>query len=122
MKAQRHIYSLSAQELYINFCSANPEISCSSSLFWHCKSFYVGPATDREMECCLCSKCLNPHSLFTSLTRHIKELPHSLTEYLTTMFLCGKDRNLNFSKVECINGVCPNHCNIFDESKNNSHP
>ena len=122
LKAQRHVYSLSVQELYMNFCNAHPELKCSSSLFWRSKPFYIGPATDREMECCLCSKCLNPHSLYNSLRRNIKDLPISLTEYLTTMFLCGKNRDLNFFKEECINGTCANHCRIFYESKNKNYP
>ena len=102
MKAQQHIYSSTVQGLYLDFCSKHPQLKCSSSLFWRCKPFYVGPATDRECEGCLCSKCLNPHCLYNTIRRYIKDLPISLTEYLTTLFMCTKDRNWNFPKMELV--------------------
>ena len=86
-------------------------------MFYWCKPFYIGPTNDREMEGRLCAKCLNPHSLYNTIQRYIKDLPLSLSEYLTTFFECGKDRDLNFPKLECIQGSCENNCNVIDESK-----
>ena len=61
LKAQKHIYMYTAREMYQRFKTVHPEVKCSSTLFYRCKPFYISPATTREMEGCLCSKCLNPH-------------------------------------------------------------
>ena len=117
LKAQRRVYSRTVRELYSEFCKAHSDVTCSSTLFYRCKPFYIGPATDREMEGCLCAKCLNPHALYTTLKRYIKNLPLSLTDYLTTFFECSKDRDLNFYKLACIEGSCKDGCRIINESK-----
>ena len=115
-KAQKHIYSNTVRELYRQFQIKHSDLKVSLALFYRCKPFYVSPATEREMECCLCAKCLNPHALYSTLRRNMKDLPESLSEYLTTMFECSLDPHINFPKIECLNGTCKNNCSIFDES------
>ena len=117
LKAQKNIYTLTTREMFMKFKSEHPDVKCSSSVFYRCKPFYIAPATPREMEGCLCQKCLNPHSLYTTIRRYIKNLPLSLSEYLTTFFTCQKDGELNYPKVDCIKGQCKNNCKIMDESE-----
>ena len=95
----------------------HPEINISLTLFYQCKPFYVLPATEREMEGCFSSKCLNPHALYLTLRRNMKDLPEPLSEYLTTFFECSEDKHINFPKIDCINGTCKNNYMIMDESK-----
>ena len=70
------------------------------------------------MEGCLCAKCLNPHSLYNTIRRYIKDIPLSLSEYLTTFFECGKDRDLNFPKLECIQGSCKTTAMLLMSQRN----
>ena len=93
------------REMFDKFKKEHPECTYSMSLYWHCKPFYVVPPSDREMEGCLCKKCLNPHALYGVLKKHIKTLPLSLSEYLTMEFECRNDKVVNFPKVECIKGL-----------------
>ena len=60
-KGQKHIYDKTVREMYKGFKALHPEINISPILFYRCTPFYVLPATECEMEGCLCSKCLNPH-------------------------------------------------------------
>ena len=115
LKAQKHIYSNSTRELFRMFRQKHPDINSSSALFYRCKPFYITPASTREMEGCLCQKCLNPHILFNTLQRHMKGIPTSLTEYLTMLFECEKDWDTGYPKEICIDGKCKNSCNIIDE-------
>ena len=55
-KAQKHIYDKIVRDMYKGFKALHPEINISPTLFYRCKPFYVLPATEREMEGCLCSK------------------------------------------------------------------
>ena len=116
LKAQKYIYSHTTREMFQKFKIEHPEIQSSPSLFYRCKPFYISPATTREMEGCLCSKCLNPHALYSTIRRYIKNVPLSLSDYLTTFFECQKDSDINYPKLECINGTCKNGCSITDDS------
>ena len=95
----------------------HPEINISLTLFYQCKLFYVLPATEREMEGCFSSKCLNPHALYLTLRQNMKDLPEPLSEYLTTFFECSEDKHINFPKIDFIKGTCKNNCMIMDKSK-----
>ena len=101
--------------MFDKFKKEHPECTYSMSLYWRCKPFYVVPPSDREMEGCLCKKCLNPHALYGVLKQHIKTLPLSLSEYLTMEFECCNDKVVNFPKAECIKGLCKNECSIVNE-------
>ena len=116
-KAQKHIYDKTFREMYKGVKALRPEINISPNLFYRCKPFYVLPATEREMEGCLCSKCLNPHALYLTLRRNMKDLPEFLSEYLTTFFECSEDKHINFPKIDFIKGTCKNNCMIMDKSK-----
>ena len=116
-KGQKHVYSETVRELYRQFKIKHHDLTLCPALFYRCKPFYISPATEREMELCLCAKCLNPHALYTTLRRNIKDLPESLSDYLTMMFECSKDKHVNFPKIECIEGRCKNKCKILDESE-----
>ena len=116
LKAQKYIYNGTINELHKKFKNINPEVSMSSTLFYRCRPFYVAPPTAREMESCLCAKCLNPHSLYSTLRRNMDDLPQSLSEYLTMFFECQQDSRLNFPKLSCIQGECKNKCHIADET------
>ena len=82
------IYSQHIKLMYQNFLKENPDAKASPSLYYRCKHFYISPANIREMEGCLCAKCLNPHSLYDCLRKHINNFPLSLTQYLTEGFEC----------------------------------
>ena len=76
-----------------------PELNFCSTLFFHCKPFYISPATTCEMESCLHSKCLNPDALYNTLWRHIKDIPALLSECLTMYFECEKDMDIQSCSV-----------------------
>ena len=97
-KAQKHIYDKTVREMYKGFKALHPEINISLTLLYRCKPSCVLPAAEREMEGCLCSKCLNPHALHLTLRRNMKDLPESLSEYLTIFFECSEDKHINFPK------------------------
>ena len=83
--------------------------------FINLKPFYVSRQTEKETELCLCAKCLNPHSLFKTLS-NIKnlELPSSLSDYLCKDMVCGKENETNYYKLDCILGKCDMKCQITD--------
>ena len=115
LKAQKYIYTLTTREMFSMFKMENPNVQCSPTLFYRCKPFYISPPTLREMEGCLCQKCHNPHSIYNTIRRHVKDLPVSLSEYLTTSFTCQKDTELNFFDLDCIHGCCKNGCEIIND-------
>ena len=80
--AQKFIYNKHIPSLYNDFLKLNPDVKTSVSTYCNCKPFYVSPANQREMEACMCSKCLNPHSLYEAIRQNICGLPYSLTKYL----------------------------------------
>ena len=77
------------------------------------------------MEACLCFTYLNhpppstpppppPHSFMMYSKHNIAGLQSSWTEYLPNCFQCSLHTNINFRKVECINGQCNNNCKMTD--------
>ena len=116
LKAQKRIYSGEVRSLYASFAKIHPEVKSSVTTFYRCRPYYISPATDREMEGCMCAKCLNPHELYKVVRKHIDDLPHSLTDYLTDLFSCSLDHDINFHHIDCIEGTCKNSCHIHDDS------
>ena len=96
--------------------------SISYGSFINLKPFYISKPTEKETEMCLCSKCLNPHSLYKAIKTTVDtDLPHSLSEYLCKSIVCPKDPETNFYSRECILGQCKNNCKITcisDDLKN----
>ena len=115
LKAQRRIYSGDVRSLYSSFAKAHPDVKGSVTTFYRCRPYYISPATDREMEGCMCAKCLNPHELYKVARRHLADLPCSLTDYLSDDFSCSLDNDLNFPTIECIKGTCKNSCQIHND-------
>ena len=111
-EAQKFIYNKHSPSLYNDFLKLNPDVKMSVSTYYNCKPFYVSPANQREMEACMCSKCLNPHSLYEAIRQNMCGLPHSLTEYLTDTFKCSEDTNINYARLECIKRIWHNMCKI----------
>ena len=75
----------------------------------------MSPASVREMEGCLCPKCLNPHAIFNTVKKLVPDLPLSLSQYFTKHFKCAIDTNINCVKIDCIKGVCLNSCTIVND-------
>ena len=117
LKTQKYIYSQHIKLMYQNFLKENPDAKASPSLYYHCKPFYISPANIREMEGCSCAKCLNPHSFYDCLRKHINNFPLSLTQYLTEGFECTEQSDINYPKLKCIECRCENGCKITNESK-----
>ena len=97
------------RELFNKLKVKYPQYKISSTLFFRCKPFFVSPATEREMECCLCAKCLTPHALYSTLRRHMTDLPASLSEYLIILFECKENTDISFPELDCT-------CSIVDDS------
>ena len=116
LKAQRKIYNENIRNLFKRFQYRYPDDKVSLSMFYRCKPFYITQANQQEMESCLCTKCLNPHTLYKVIRKHTEGLPYSLTEYLTSSFKCSVDAHLNYPKLDCINNKCRNQCEITDDS------
>ena len=60
VEAQKYIYNKHLPAPYHDFLQSNPDIKVSIGSYYNCKPFYVAPASEREMEACVCIKCLNP--------------------------------------------------------------
>ena len=77
------------------------------------KPFYISPPTTKEMEMCLCSKCLNPHCIYKAIKNGIKsiDLPHSLTEFVCNKFNCQRNKTVNYYNKDCIEEKCKNSLN-----------
>ena len=86
----------------------------SYGTFFNLKPFYVTAPTEKEMDSCLYSKCLNPHTVYKSLRRAVESqnLPKSQSEYLCKDFKCDQE-DIGNQSVECIQGSC-GHCKIVD--------
>ena len=83
MQAHRQITTKTYRTLHKNYQQIyGSNISLGS--FVNLKPFFVFPPTVKEMELCLCSKCLNPHCLYRAIKSAVKdiELPNSLSQYL----------------------------------------
>ena len=96
--------------------------SISYGSFINLKPFYIPKPTEKETEMCLCSKCLNLHSLYKAIKTTVDtDLPHSLSEYLCKSIVCPKDPETNAYSCECILGQRKNNCKITcisDDLKN----
>ena len=73
------------------------------------------------MEVCVSIKCLNPHTIYDALRKHLIGLPYSLTEYLTDSFKCPQDTDIGYPKIECIKGRCRRRCIITNELNKPKH-
>ena len=84
--------------------------------FYNFKPFYIYPPTNKEMEMCLCSKCLNPHCVYKAIKNAINEheFPSSLSKFLGQNFKCDHDKETNYLELKCISGRCKNNCEILD--------
>ena len=121
LQAHKRITSKAYLRLHEDFKKLyNSSISYGS--FINLKPFYISKPTEKETEMCLCSKCLNPHSLYKAIKTAVDtDLPHSLSEYLCKSTVCPKDPETNFYSCECIFGQCKNNCKITrvsDDLKN----
>ena len=100
LQAHRKVSSKSYRILHQEYKNVyHRNISYGS--FIYLKPFYVSSPTTKEMEMCLCIKCLNPHSLYKVLTKFSDNLPTLLT-------VINNDTNLH--ELDCINGNCKNNC------------
>ena len=120
LQAHKRITSKAYLRLHEDFKKLyNSSISYGS---FNLKPFYISKPTEKETEMCLCSKCLNPHSLYKAIKTTVDtDLPHSLSEYLCKSIVCPKDPETNFYSRECILGQCKNNCKITcisDDLKN----
>ena len=46
----------------------------------------------------------------------MKDLPASMSEYITMLFECKEDTDIGYPKLECINGTCKNACDMVNDS------
>ena len=109
-KAHRRITLHPYHILHKIYCDTH-DFQPSFSSFLNLKPFYMSTPSDKEVELCMCSNCLNPHSLYKAIRKNAeKELPYSLTEYLSKGIKCFKDATLDFVPIECIQGKCGKGC------------
>ena len=96
------------------YCDTH-EFKPSMSLFTQLKPFYISNPTEKEVELCMCSSCLNPHSLYKAIKNVIDiDVPYSLTDYLIRGINCGKEEDTDFVHVNCIRGKCEHNCKPLD--------
>ena len=76
------------------------------------KPFYISPPTDKEMEMCLCSKCLNPHCIYKAIKSI--DLPHSLKYFLCTKFNRHSNKTVNYYNMDSTEEKCENNCKPVD--------
>ena len=102
-QAHRLVSMKPYRKLHEIYCQIS-EFQPSFGSFVKLKSFYVSPPTNKEMEMCLCSKCLNPHCIYKMTKNGIKriDLPHSMTEFLCTEFNCQRNKTVNYYNKDCI--------------------
>ena len=88
----------------------------SIGTFLNLKPFYVSPPTIKEMEMCMCGKCLNPHCIYKALKQSLSnhDFPTSLSEFLGKKIQCDRDQETNYFELECILGKCGNSCQIIN--------
>ena len=87
----------------------------SIGTFLHLEPFYVFPPTIKEMEMCLCSKCLNPHCVYKAIKHFLSdhEFPKS-SEFLGQKIKCDRDKETKYFELDCILGTCINTCKIIN--------
>ena len=115
-KAHRKVIATTYREMHQSYINSHSS-SISLSAFIALKPFYVSCATIKEAEMCLCSSCMNPHSLYKAMKSVMsicKEYPYSLSEYLCKGFKCQRNQQTNFYHLDCILGNCGNGCAIAD--------
>ena len=83
LRAQKRIYSGNIRGLHSSFCKLYPSINISIGTYC-CKPLYISPATEREMEGCLCIKCLNLHLIYNAIKKHMMAFhTHSVSTSLS---------------------------------------
>ena len=82
-QGHRRIITKTYREMHESFKNIYSS-DVSIATFLHLKPFYVFPSTIKEMEMCLCSKCLNPHCVYKAIKQFLNdhEFPKSLSEFL----------------------------------------
>ena len=71
----------------------------------------------------MCIKCLNAHCIYNAIRFSLKnrELPESLTKYLTHQLKCEDDDKIQFPHIECLSGECVNKCQLTFENDISEH-
>ena len=117
-KAHKCITSEPYHILHRIYCNTH-EFKPSYGLFLNLKPFYLSTPSEKEVELCMCSSCLNPHCLYKAIKNNVeKEMPYSLMEYLSKGIKCQKEPDIDFVAIECIQGKCKNGCkplNVADD-------
>ena len=116
VQINRCISSMLYQILHQFIQEVNQE-HLSFTSFINLKPFYVSPPTTKEMEICLCSKCLNLHSLYKAIKNESDELPYCLSDFLCKIIKCARDHGKNFFELKSLMGTCKNDFNITDIAK-----
>ena len=70
LKAQKYIYAMPIRQMYHIYNEQYPDTVISFTQFYRCKPFYVLPSSAKEMESCMCAKCLNPHKIYEAVRSH----------------------------------------------------
>lgn len=117
-QAHRHVYTAPIRKLFHDFSNTGINISIGS--FLKLKPFYILPPTTREMASCLCIKCVNIHLIYDGIRTHKRDLPPSLTQYLTSTMKCSLDEKIDFVQLDCIHGKCKNSCTTVQNQLINS--
>ena len=96
------------------YCDTH-QFSPSMSLFMQLKPFYIANPTEKEVEMCMCSSCLNPHSLYKAIKNVIDiDVRYSLTSYLNRGISCSNENDTEFVHVDCIRGKCSSNFKPLD--------
>ena len=116
LQARRRITTFPYKVLHKEFQKLyNSRMSYGS--FISLKPFYVSRPTEKEIEMCVCSKCLNPHCLYKAIKSAIDTcLPASLSQYLCKNMTCEWEPGADFQSRTCILGQCGKNCKIVNIS------
>ena len=104
--ANRNVTDKTYAQIHISWMKEQ-KTKISYGAFYNLKPFYVTAPTIKEMEMCLCGKCLNPHNVYTAIRRTVDtDLPKSLSDFLTKQIKCKKEEFIGCHAVKCISGKC----------------
>ena len=116
LQAHRRIALKAYSALFKTFNDISSD-TISYGSFINLKPFYVSAPSAKEMEMCLCSKCLNPHSLYKAIKNLVDtDMPYSLSDYLCKSFKCHPDPE-RFYDMKCLLGKCENNCEVINITK-----